>query len=104
MRGVGVSSEGSRRAACAVAAVLFACGQTPQAGEPSPPGTPVPGQPQPAPLPEVSISISPARAQTTTSGELSFTAIVTGTTDTDAIWSLAEGAAGGSIDSHGLYT
>src|SRR5207302_1543217 len=89
---------------CAVAAVVFACGQAPQAADPSPPGTPVLGQPQPAPPPDVSISISPARAQTTTSGALSFSAIVTGTTDTDAMWSVAEGSAGGSIDSHGLYT
>jgi len=99
-----VSSEGLRRAACAVAAVVFACGQAPQATEPSPPGAPVPGQTQPAPPPEVSISISPARAQTTTSGALSFIAIVTGTTDTEAMWSVADGAAGGTIDSHGLYT
>ena len=48
-----MSSEGLRRAACAVAAVVFACGQAPQATDPSPPGTPVLGQPQPAPPPEL---------------------------------------------------
>jgi hypothetical protein len=55
------------------------------------------------PPPGVSISISPDRAQITTSGKVSFTATVVGTIDTGAMWSVAEGAAGGSVDGNGLY-
>ena len=97
-----MSSESLRRALCAVAAISFACGQAaPQPTDPPPPDVQIP---PPAPSIDVSISLSPARAQTATSGQLSFSASVTGTTDTGAIWSVAEGAAGGNIDGKGLYT
>jgi len=53
--------------------------------------------------PVVSVSISPATASVTTGGKQTFSATVTGTTNTDVTWSVQE-ANGGTITQGGTYT
>ena len=50
------------------------------------------------------IAIDPATAIVQVSGTVSFTAPVTGGTDTAVSWAVREGAAGGSVTQAGLYT
>jgi hypothetical protein len=54
-----------------------------------------------APAPNVSIAISPAEAQVSVGGAHDFSATVTGSGDTDVLWSVVEGSAGGTIVSRG---
>src|SRR3989454_12738147 len=55
-----------------------------------------------APPPEVRVLISPDRAESSTDGSLSFSATVTGSTDTAVAWSVAE-SNGGTVDANGNY-
>ncbi len=52
----------------------------------------------------VSVSISPVSASILTGGNQTFSAVVTGSTDTKVTWSVQEGAYGGTITSGGVYT
>jgi hypothetical protein len=56
----------------------------------------------------VSVSLSPQNAQVSTGGQLQFTAMVSGNTDSVVIWSVSgsgcSGVSCGMIDSSGLYT
>jgi hypothetical protein len=56
-----------------------------------------------APAPAISIRVSPATANLLLEATLQLRATVTGSPDTDVLWSVSEGAAGGSVDSSGLY-
>ena len=57
-----------------------------------------------APTAAVSLTISPLAASITSGATQRFTATVSGSADMAVAWSVAEGAAGGSIDPAGLYT
>lgn len=57
-----------------------------------------------APPPPVSVAINPASAATDSCQGVTFTATVTGTTNTAVTWSVQEGAAGGTITAAGAYT
>jgi hypothetical protein len=57
-----------------------------------------------APPPPVTIAISPSSGTVNTCRTLTFTATVTGATDTAATWRVQEGAAGGTITTAGVYT
>ena len=52
----------------------------------------------------VAVGISPATATVGPGGAQQFTASVTGSSSAAVIWSVQEGAAGGSVDQQGLYT
>lgn len=52
----------------------------------------------------VSVSVSPASVSLAAGGTQQLTATVSGTTNLGVTWTVLEGAAGGSIDSTGLYT
>ena len=52
----------------------------------------------------VQVAVSPGSMTMSTSSTQQFSAQVTGSNDVAVIWSVQEGAAGGSIDSKGLYT
>jgi len=54
--------------------------------------------------PSVQVTVSPGSVNVFTSSRQQFSAQVTGSTDLAVIWSVQEGAAGGSVDSNGLYT
>ena len=56
------------------------------------------------PAPVVAVSIAPMTAQLHPGDGVGFTASVTGTDDTNVTWTVQEGAAGGSVDSNGVYT
>ncbi len=56
------------------------------------------------PSPMVSITVSPSVVTVFSNGTQSFTATVAGTNNTTVMWSVQEGAAGGSITSAGVYT
>ena len=58
----------------------------------------------PPPPPVVAVSVSPATASVAAGQTAMFAATVTGTTNTAVTWSVAEGAAGGSIGADGRYT
>ncbi|BDG02290.1 right-handed parallel beta-helix repeat-containing protein [Anaeromyxobacter oryzae] len=51
-----------------------------------------------------SVAVTPQAATVSAGGSIVFDAIVTGGWDTSLTWSIAEGAAGGSITSDGTYT
>ena len=53
---------------------------------------------------QISVVISPPAVSLTTGATQRFTATVSGSTDAAVAWSVAEGPAGGSIDTTGLYT
>ncbi|HZY03426.1 MAG TPA: hypothetical protein VFF02_07980 [Anaeromyxobacteraceae bacterium] len=57
-----------------------------------------------APPPPVAVAVSPASAATNSCQGLTFTATVTGTTNTAVTWSVQEGAAGGTVTAAGAYT
>ena len=65
---------------------------------------PAPPPPPPPPPAPVAIAIAPSAASVLAGATQQFTASVTGTTNTSAIWTIQEGAAGGAITSTGLYT
>jgi hypothetical protein len=67
-----------------------------------PPTTPPP--PPPPPAEDVSVSVSPPEAAVEPGGTVRFTATVTGSSNTTVNWSVAQGAAAGSISASGLYT
>jgi hypothetical protein len=52
----------------------------------------------------VTVTISPASASVTAGGTKSFSATVTGTSNTQVTWSVVEGASGGAITSSGTYS
>lgn len=54
--------------------------------------------------PKVAVAISPEDVNLFTGRQQQFKAIVTGSADTGVIWSVKEGAEGGTIDGTGLYT
>ena len=54
--------------------------------------------------PQVAISVSPSTASAATGGTVQLSATVTGSSDTAVTWSVAEGSAGGSVSTSGLYT
>jgi lysophospholipase L1-like esterase len=54
--------------------------------------------------PSLRLEVSPRLAVVPPSGAFTFTAKVTGATDTAVSWSVQEGAAGGSISAAGVYT
>ncbi|TMB37658.1 MAG: hypothetical protein E6J58_10750 [Deltaproteobacteria bacterium] len=56
------------------------------------------------PAPTVMISITPHTTSVTSSGSVSFSAIVTGTANTAATWKVQEGSAGGAVTAAGVYT
>lgn len=58
---------------------------------------------EPAPEP-VTVIVSPQSASVETGGLVSFTAVVTGATDTRVTWSVTGGEASGTIDEAGVYT
>jgi hypothetical protein len=51
----------------------------------------------------VGVAVSPPAAQVSPSGSVSFSAVVTGSAVTDVVWTVQEGAAGGTVDATGLY-
>jgi hypothetical protein len=55
-------------------------------------------------VPVVVVSMSPHTKSIPLGGNATFTAIVTGSSDTAVSWSVLEGAAGGSVTSAGVYT
>lgn len=55
-------------------------------------------------VPTVAISVSPTSASLLKGGTRTFSASVTGTTNTAVTWSIQEGSAGGTVTSAGLYT
>ncbi len=57
-----------------------------------------------APPAPVTVTISPASGAVNSCQSLTFSASVSGTTDTVVTWSVQEGAAGGTIASNGAYT
>ncbi len=61
------------------------------------------GNPIEIPIP-IGISISPPAANLNQGGTASFTATVSGTSNSGVTWTVREGAAGGSITSMGVYT
>src|SRR5262245_11346698 len=58
----------------------------------------------PNPPPPISVQISPNAVTVSEGASQSFTAIVTGTNNTAVLWSVQEGAAGGTITAVGSYT
>ena len=52
----------------------------------------------------VSVTISPTSVNLTPSATQQFTATVTGASDTSVVWTIQEGAAGGSVTGAGLYS
>ncbi|HJU83599.1 MAG TPA: hypothetical protein VJ600_05270 [Holophagaceae bacterium] len=54
--------------------------------------------------PTVSVGVSPASATVTVGQNRTFTASVSGSSNTTVVWSVQEGAAGGSISTSGVYT
>lgn len=58
----------------------------------------------PPPTQGVTVTVSPTSAALTTRGTRTFTATVTGNTNTAVTWSVQEGSAGGTITSAGAYT
>ncbi len=56
------------------------------------------------PIVPVSVGISPSAPALGTDGTQTFTASVTGSTNTTVTWSIQEGAAGGTISASGVYT
>src|SRR5712692_2415457 len=52
----------------------------------------------------VSITISPSTVNLPAAGTQQFTAIVTGSSDTSAVWTVQEGPSGGSVTNSGLYS
>lgn len=90
---------------------LFACGggggsssETPVAGQGI--GTEVAAGNEGAGLPvsDISITIEPAGATLMTKGSQTFSAKINGSSEGGVVWSIQEGAAGGSISSDGTYT
>jgi hypothetical protein len=51
----------------------------------------------------VVVNLSPLAFQVAPGGSITFTASVTGSTDTGVVWSVQEGAAGGSVTAAGVY-
>jgi len=58
----------------------------------------------PPPPPAITVSVSPSSAMVDQGATRTFTASVTGTTNTAVTWSVQEGPAGGTITSAGIYT
>ena len=58
----------------------------------------------PQSAPAVAVSVSPVNATVNQGATQTFTASVTGTTNTAVTWGVQEGAAGGSITTAGIYT
>ncbi|HJW08335.1 MAG TPA: putative Ig domain-containing protein [Holophagaceae bacterium] len=56
------------------------------------------------PPPTVSVSLSPTAKTLTTGQTQTFTASVTGSSNTSVVWSIQEGSGGGTIDNAGHYT
>ncbi|WNG26381.1 hypothetical protein F0U62_21880 [Cystobacter fuscus] len=54
--------------------------------------------------PVIHVTLTPTSATVLTGGSVTFTAEVTGATDTSVTWSIQEGDAGGTITSTGVYT
>src|ERR1700682_2196910 len=54
--------------------------------------------------PAITITVSPASASVAVNNKQQLTAIVSGTSNTAVIWSVAGGASNGTISSAGLYT
>ncbi len=57
-----------------------------------------------APPPTVAVAITPPSAAINSCQSATFTATVTGTTNTAVTWSVQEGAAGGTVTAAGVYT
>lgn len=57
-----------------------------------------------APPPPVAVAINPASAATNSCQTVTFSATVTGTSNTAVTWSVQEGAAGGTVTAAGVYT
>ena len=64
---------------------------------------PQPSTPTPAPSPSISVTVTPNSITLPLGTTQSFTATVTGTTNTAVSWSVQESAGGGTIDPTGLY-
>ena len=58
----------------------------------------------PAPPPPVVVAVAPASAAVDACQSATFTATVTGSSNTAVTWSIQEGAAGGSVTTGGVYT
>lgn len=61
------------------------------------------GDTPPAPA-GIAVTVSPTTPSVVVSGNQTFTATVTGSTNTSVTWSVQEGAAGGTITTGGVYT
>lgn len=61
-------------------------------------------QAAPPPPPPVVVAIAPTSAAVDACRSATFTATVTGSTDTAVTWSVQEGAAGGAVTTGGVYT
>ncbi len=57
-----------------------------------------------APPPPVVVTVTPSPAAVDSCGSMTFSATVTGTSNTAVTWSVQEGAAGGAITTAGVYT
>lgn len=57
-----------------------------------------------APPPPVTVAVNPATAATNSCQSLTFSATVTGSSNTAVTWTVQEGAAGGAVTAAGVYT
>ncbi len=57
-----------------------------------------------APPPPIVVTVTPSPAAVDSCGSMTFSATVTGTSNTAVTWSVQEGAAGGAITATGVYT
>ena len=76
--------------------LLTACGGGSDSASPHPP--------PPPPPPSMSITVVPSTATLREAASQSFSAMVTGSSNTAVTWSVMEGASGGAITTQGLYT
>ena len=58
----------------------------------------------PSAPPAVTVAVAPSAVATGQGGTLNFAATVAGSSNTSVLWSVQEGAAGGTITSAGVYT
>src|SRR5512140_2163270 len=77
-------------------------GYTPSPSQP--PAANPPSSINPPPAPTVSVVVAPASAALARGGTQAFSATVTAASDTSETWSVAEGAAAGSITAAGVYS
>ena len=92
--------ETTNRRAPLASSVLCACAIAACTASPSPAGMNGPTGPAGS---AIVITLSPLGSSTVTGGSVSFSASVTGTSDSGVIWSVQEGAIGGTVSTSGVY-